>query len=89
MAKVAVVHNPKKSAWNNPEKSVKGNPWGIVNIPLCDVITKIGTCCNFLLKYEPRIKDKEFHDKEQKIYTKNMYIFSFYVPKELSTKYFS
>ena len=41
---------------------------------------------NFLLKYEPRIKDKELHDKEQKIYTTFFY---FYVLKELSLKNFS
>ena len=29
--------------------------------------------CNFLLKYEPRIKDKEPHHKEQKIYTNFFY----------------
>ena len=36
---------------------------------------------NFLLKYEPRIKDKELHDKEQKIYTN---LFYFYVLNKLS-----
>ena len=30
---------------------------------------------NFLLKYEHRIKDKELHDKEQKIYTDSFYFF--------------
>ena len=29
---------------------------------------------NFLLKYEHRIKDKELHDKEQKIYTDLIFI---------------
>ena len=40
---------------------------------------------NFLLKYEPLIKDKELHDKEHKIYTNFFY---FYVLKELSPKTF-
>ena len=38
---------------------------------------------NSKLKYEPRIKDKELHDKEQKIYTNFFY---FYILKELSPK---
>ena len=50
---------------------------GTVNSPFCDAITKIGTCnlsfCNILLKYEPRIKDKEPHHDEQKIYTNFFY----------------
>ena len=41
---------------------------------------------NFLLKYELRIKDKEVHDKDQKI---NKNLFSFKVLKELSPKIFS
>ena len=41
---------------------------------------------NFLIKYEPRIKDQELHDKEQKVYTNFLY---FYILKELSPKLFS
>ena len=37
--------------------------------------------CHLLLKYEPRIKDKEFYDKEQKFYI--------YLLKELSPRTFS
>ena len=33
---------------------------------------------NFLLKYEPRIKDNELHGKEQKIYTNFFYFHIFY-----------
>ena len=40
---------------------------------------------NFLLRYETCIKDKELHDKEQKIYIN---LFHFYVLKELSRKVF-
>ena len=40
---------------------------------------------NFVLKYEPHIKDKELH-KAQNIYT---HLFYFYVSKELSAKIFS
>ena len=36
-----------------------------------------------MLKHEPRIKDEEFHDEEQKIYPNFFY---FYVLKELSPK---
>ena len=42
--------------------------------------------CNFLLKYEPRVKDTEPCDKEQKIYTNFFY---FYVLKEVLPKLFS
>ena len=41
---------------------------------------------NFFLKYEPRIKDKELHDKKQKIHTN---LFYFYIFKELLPKIFS
>ena len=37
-----------------------------VSIPFCDQNWNL-SFCNFLLKYEPRMKDKEPHDKEQKI----------------------
>ena len=57
------------------------NLWGIVNIPICDAITKIWTFLYFLLNYEPYIKDKELYDKEQKVYTNFFYI---YVLKVLS-----
>ena len=30
---------------------------------------------NFLIKYEPRIKDKELHDEKQKIYTIFLFLF--------------
>ena len=39
---------------------------------------------DFFLKYEPHIKGKQLHDKEQEIYTN-----FFYVLKELSPKIFS
>ena len=42
--------------------------------------------CHLLLKYEPRIKDKEFYDKEQKI---NRNLFYIYLLKELSPRTFS
>ena len=38
-----------------------------------------------MLKYEPRIKDKELQNKEQKAYTNFFY---FYVLKEFSPKFF-
>ena len=41
---------------------------------------------NFFFKYEPCIKDKKLHEKEQKIYTNFFY---FYVLKELAPKIFS
>ena len=40
---------------------------------------------NFLLKYEPCIKDKKLHDEEEKIYSNFFY---FYILKELSPKNF-
>ena len=42
--------------------------------------------CYLLLKYGPRIKDKEFYDKEQKI---NRNLFYIYLLKELSPRTFS
>ena len=62
------------------------NPWGIVNTPSCDVITKIGTClfvtCCWSMNHVSRIR--KFY-KEQKIFTN---LFYFYVLKELSSKMF-
>ena len=43
---------------------------------------------NFLLKYEHRIKDKELHDKEQKIYTDFFFIIIIFALKELSPTIF-
>ena len=41
---------------------------------------------NFLVKYEPRIKDKELHDEKQKIYT--IFLFLFLPFKKLLAKIF-
>ena len=43
---------------------------------------------NFLLKYEPGIKDKELYDKEQKIYTVFFIIIFFFALKEFSPEIF-
>ena len=43
---------------------------------------------NSLLKYEHRIKDKELHEKEQKIYT-DFFFITIFALKELSLTIFS